>query len=46
MRIRCRFNNLPLLALLGTAMAADAQVKPQLAAISHEGSSKKPPFMA
>jgi hypothetical protein len=31
MRIRCRFHNLPLLALLGTAMAADAQVKPPVA---------------
>ena len=31
MKIRCHFNNLPLLALLGAAMAADAQVQPQLA---------------
>jgi hypothetical protein len=31
MKIWCHFNNLPLLALLGAAMAADAQVQPQLA---------------
>ena len=31
MKIRCHFNNLPLLALLGAAMAADAQVQPQVA---------------
>jgi len=31
MKIRYQFNTLPLLALLGTATAADAQVQPQLA---------------
>src|SRR5690242_13705896 len=31
MKIWCYFNYLPLLALLGDAMAADAQVQPQLA---------------
>ena len=31
MKIRCHFNTLPLLALLGAATAADAQVQPQLA---------------
>lgn len=31
MKIRCNFNNLRLLALLGAAMAADAQVQPQIA---------------
>jgi hypothetical protein len=31
MKIRCHFNTLPLLMLLGAAMAADAQVQPQLA---------------
>ena len=31
MKIWRHFNNLPLLALLGAAMAADAQVQPQLA---------------
>ena len=31
MKIRYHFNTLPLLALLGAAMAADAQVQPQLA---------------
>jgi hypothetical protein len=31
MKIRRHFNTLPLLALLGAAMAADAQVQPQLA---------------
>src|SRR5438034_1660087 len=31
MRIRYRFNTLPLLVLLGTAAAADAQVQPKLA---------------
>ena len=31
MRIRYHFNTLPLLVLLGTAAAADAQVQPKLA---------------
>jgi len=31
MKIRCHFNTLPLLALLGAATAADGQVRPQLA---------------
>jgi hypothetical protein len=31
MQIRCRFNALPLLALLGAAAAADGQVQPQVA---------------
>ena len=31
MKIRYQFNTLPLLALLGTATAADGQVQPKLA---------------
>jgi hypothetical protein len=31
MKIRCRFNTLPMLVLLGAASAVDAQVQPQLA---------------
>src|SRR5215472_12902812 len=31
MKIRCHFNTLPVLVLLGAATAADAQVQPQLA---------------
>jgi hypothetical protein len=31
MKIRYRFNTLPLLVLLGAATAADAQVQPQVA---------------
>ena len=40
MKIRHHFNTLPLLALLGAAMAADAQVQPQLAQRYFEEATK------
>src|SRR5260370_316094 len=40
MKIRYQFNTLPLLALLGTATAADAQVQPQLAKRYFEEATK------